>query len=50
MDPGRSPILTRTDVIQEESHEMDGDSNDKRHPRQSELKPSIGFHYMHQGV
>ncbi|XP_051922612.1 mitochondrial assembly of ribosomal large subunit protein 1 [Hippocampus zosterae] len=34
MDPGRSHILTRTDVIPEESHEMNGDSNDKRHPRQ----------------
>ncbi|XP_077432782.1 mitochondrial assembly of ribosomal large subunit protein 1 [Vanacampus margaritifer] len=34
MDVGHSHLLTRTDVIQDESHEMDGHSNDKRHPSQ----------------
>ncbi|XP_061633970.1 mitochondrial assembly of ribosomal large subunit protein 1 [Phyllopteryx taeniolatus] len=34
MDIGRSHLVTTNGVIQDESQEMEGDSNDKRHPRQ----------------
>ncbi|XP_077455764.1 mitochondrial assembly of ribosomal large subunit protein 1 [Stigmatopora argus] len=34
MDIGRSHLLTKTDVLQHESREMDDDSNDERHPSQ----------------
>ncbi|XP_037130502.1 mitochondrial assembly of ribosomal large subunit protein 1 [Syngnathus acus] len=34
MDSGHRDLLTRSDVIRDESLEMDGDSNDKRHPSQ----------------